>query len=116
MNVSGVGAGLSAARDKGLTSTGGGWRFICEFEYCPRDWKTEVVPASEIATLAKLNELHTLQVHKTKEEQSGEMFKEKEKYVEATKVRVIPAQPERTTAWINSILLDFCPSLFVTRI
>ena len=93
MNVSGsgVGAGLSAARDKGLTSTGGGWRFICEFEYCSRDWKTEVVPASEIATLVKLYELHTLQVHKTKEEESGEMFKEKEKYVEATKVRVIPA-------------------------
>ena len=51
---------------RGLVARMSGWMYVCEYDSCAENWRTEVVPQEQMGLLIELYKLHISQCHERK--------------------------------------------------
>ena len=81
---------------RGLVARTNGFMYVCEYDSCMEDWRTEVLPSEQTSLLIEMYKLHIAQCHEKKknseEEEKGD--KEQENYKEAVKLRTVEAHKD----------------------
>ena len=78
---------------RGLVSRANGLMYVCEYDECMENWRTEVLPQEQASVLVEMYKLHITQYHEKKKssEEEEKCDKEQANYEEAVKLRSIEA-------------------------
>ena len=81
---------------RGLVARMSGWMYVCEYDSCAENWRTQVVPQEQMSLLVDLYKLHIAQCHekKTSSEDGEKLDKDQESYKEAVKLRNFEAHTD----------------------
>ena len=83
-------------KSKGLTQSGDGWFYACEYDACPGNWRTKTLPEGQFGVLVEMYKLHVDQCHEKKISSADQekYDKEQESYKEAIKLRTVEAHQD----------------------
>lgn len=83
-------------KQKGLVSHKEGWFYVCEFDFCERNWSTGIVGLEQISALVDMYKLHVQQCHEKKESsaEQDKFDKDQAGYAEATRLKSIEAHKD----------------------
>ena len=83
-------------KPRGLTQSGDGWFYACEYDDCASSWRTNILPEGQFGALVEMYKLHVDQCHEKKKSSADQEKhdKEQESYKEAIKLRTIESHQD----------------------
>ena len=83
-------------KPKGLTQSGDGWFYACEYDDCASNWCTKILPGGQFGALVQMYKLHVDQCHekKTSSADQEKHDKKQESYKEAIKLRTFESHQD----------------------